>query len=86
MRRNQARNSPVCGRSRDEAHLDTLRRNMPEMDKLFTALDAGVTPNFLDIIAAISEMVAFYTESDQISEADKLLEEKMSQKNCRFCS
>lgn len=86
MSNNQEHKTPVRGRTRDEAHLDTLRRKMPEMDKLFTALDAGVTPNFLDIIAAIGEMVAFYTDHDQISEDLEDLQKKMSQKNCRFCS
>jgi len=59
---------------------------MPQMTRLFEILDAGVTPNFLDIMSAMSEMVAFYTDHDQNSAAEKILREKMSQKKCRFCS
>lgn len=44
------------------------------------------TPTFLDIISGISEMVAFHTDHDQISDDRFLLSEKMSGKKCRFCS
>lgn len=86
MTDNQAHSSPLAGFNRGEAYLDTLAEDMPEMTRLFAILDSGVTPNFLDIMRGISEMVAFYTDHDQISEDLELLEEKMSQKKCRFCS
>lgn len=86
MSDNQAQGSPVCGFNRDEAYLNTLKEQMPQMTRIFEILDSGVTPNFLDIMRGISEMVAFYTDYDQISEELELLEEKMSQKKCRFCS
>ncbi|MBA7612276.1 hypothetical protein ES703_19512 [subsurface metagenome] len=68
-----------------EAYLDTLKSKMPALHKLFTAPDEAYPPNFLDIMRGISEMVAFYTDCDQNSGRSILLEEKMSQKNCRFC-
>jgi allophanate hydrolase subunit 1 len=74
-----AAKSPV-----DETH-STLKSHLPEMTALFAALDAGYTPNFLDIMKAISEMVVFYTECDQIDVALEILQKKESQKNCRFC-
>lgn len=78
--------SQQAAKSPDQAYLDTLASDMPEMSRLFAILDAGATPNFLDIIAAISEMVAFYTDHDQI-EADKVCELlKRSGKKCRICS
>ena len=86
MRQNQEQDTAVCGQSQDEAYLDALGEQMPAMQKVFTALDAGGSLNFLDIMAAISEMVAFYTDCDQIEEVDRLLEEKMSGIKCRFCS
>lgn len=82
----QAHSSPVCGFNRDEAYLNTLAEQMPQTDRLFEMLGAGVTPNFLDIMSSISEIVAFDTDPDQISEDLDLLEENMSQKKCRFCS
>ena len=48
----------------DETLYDTLKFNMPNLDKLFTALILRNTPNFLDIIAGIAEKVAFYTNCD----------------------
>jgi len=86
MTDNQAHSSPASGFNRDEAYLNTLAEQMPQMQRLFEILDAGVTPNFLDVMRGISEMVAFYTDHDQISEDLELLEEIMSQKKCRFCS
>lgn len=59
---------------------------MPQMGALLDKLDAAETPNFLDILMAISNIVAFTTEGDQ---KDNQLVEKnisMSGKYCRFCS
>ncbi len=69
----------------EDAPYATLKSQMPELSRLFANLDAGYTPNILDMIAAISEMVAFYTESDQIPEADTPLDQKRSIKICPFC-
>ena len=73
-------------RTPSDATLDTLKSRLPQMSALFRDLDAGYTPNFLDMMKALSEMVAFYTECDQIAEADAPLGERMSQNKCRFCS
>ena len=59
---------------------------MPQMGALLDKLDAGETPNFLDILTAISNLVAFATECDP---NPNQLQEKnisMSGNNCRFCS
>lgn len=71
---------------RGEAYLHTLSEQMPAMNKIFTILADGYTPTFLDIIAGISEMVAFQTDHDLISDDRFLLSEKMSGKKCLFCS
>ncbi len=82
----QERGAAVCGQTPGDEYFDTLAEQMPQMTRLFTALGAGRTPNFLDVMAGISEMVAFYTDCDQNDAADKILEEKMSGIKCRFCS
>lgn len=82
----QERGATLCGQTTGDEYFDTLAEQMPQMTSLFTALAAGITPNFLDVMAGISEMVAFYTDHDQNDAADKLLEEKMSGIKCRFCS
>jgi len=81
----QTHRSHVKAKSRGDGYLNTLAEQMPALDRLFHELDQGRSPNFLDIMAAISEMVAFYTDRDQIDEACEILEEKMSQKKCLFC-
>ncbi len=82
----QTHRAAVCARSGGDEYIEALKKHMPALHRLFEILDAGATPNFLDIMAGISEMVAFYTECDQFDAASKLLEEKMSGKFCRFCS
>lgn len=60
--------------------------HMPALGRLLDNLDAGNTPTFLDIMAAISESVAFYTECDSNSECPVPDIYLMSGKYCRFCS
>ena len=86
MRDNQARRSPVCGLNRDEAYLNTLAEQMPETNRVFGILAAGRTPNFLDMMKVLSEIVAFDTDSDQNEELLDFAGENMSQNKCRFCS
>lgn len=86
MSNNQPRSTPVCALSPTDEYLNTLQEHLPALDKLFRILATGRTPNFLDVLKAISEMVDFYTNPDQLDEADKILREKVSGKNCRFCS
>ncbi len=86
MANERGRSSPVCGQTTGDEYLNTLAKQMPVMNRLFAALDANIAPNFLDVMSAISEMVAFYTNCDQKAASEFLIEEKMSQNNCRFCS
>lgn len=71
----------LCGQGQN-----TSKSDMPQMAALLDNLDRGITPNFLDFLSAISEMVAFYTECDQIDKVRKLTDQKMSVKKCLFCS
>lgn len=57
----------------------------PALGRLLDNLDAGITPTFLDVIAAISEMVAFQTECDPLESEQCLRFSEMSGKYCRFC-
>ena len=59
--------------------------HMPALGRLLDLLDAGTTPTFLDTMAAISEMVAFYTEDDSLESEESLRFFNMSGKICRFC-
>ena len=86
MSTNQEQEARCAGRTASDAALDTLKSQMPELSRLFANLDAGYTPNILDMIAAISEMVAFYTNHDQFGADGQTLDEIMSINKCRFCS
>jgi len=72
-----------------KTELDEYRRvvqsRMPAVAHLLDALDAGGEFNFLDIMAALSQIVAFHTECDQIESAESLRFPEMSQNKCRFC-
>lgn len=59
---------------------------MPAVGRLLDQLDARESPTFLDIMAAISEMVAFTTEGDSLESVESLRFSVMSGKYCRFCS
>jgi len=59
--------------------------HMAAMGRLLDQLDAGSIPNFLDIMAAISESVAFYTEGDSLESDESMRFFEMSGKYCRFC-
>ena len=61
-------------------------RALPAYANLVAMVHGGHHPNFLDVMAAISEIVAFTTNSDAIAEADVARSEEMSQNNCRICS
>lgn len=69
------------------AHTNTTLAEQPEaLRALFEKLSLGETPNFLEMMEAISGLVAFSTDTDSIQEdhINQLL--KRSQKKCRFCS
>jgi len=59
--------------------------HMPHVGSFLDLLDAGVTPTFLDIMAAISEIVAFTTECDSLDSVESLRFSEMSGNYCRFC-
>lgn len=86
MRQYRERNAPVERLNLDEATLTTLESNLPAMGRLFEKLARGEHPDFWDVMTALSEMVAFYTECDINPDRCKNDEEKMSEKKCRFCS
>lgn len=68
-------------------HTNTTLDEQPEaLRALFKQLASGQTPNFLEMMAAISDLVAFNVDTDSIQEdhTDRLL--KRSGKKCRFCS
>ena len=69
--------------------LDEYRRGVfskaPALGSLLDNLDAGSTPTFLDILAAISEMVAFYTECDYLESEECVRFFNMSGKKCQNC-
>lgn len=85
MTNTQARKASATTQTPSDEYLDALKSRLPQMASLFAALESGNTPNFLDMIAAISEMVAFHTECDQNSGSCEFDQEKRSQKICRFC-
>lgn len=72
-----------------QTNLDEYRRwvfsNMPALGRLLDALDGGGEFSFLDIMAAISEMVAFLTNSDLFDSVESMRFSEMSGKKCRFC-
>jgi len=59
--------------------------HMPALGRLLDQLDAGNTPTFLDIMSAISESVAFYTDCDSLEGEDSLRFSEMSGNKCLFC-
>ena len=77
------------GGAKAQQDLNEYRRGVfshtPALGRLLDALDAGSTPTFLDIMAAISEMVAFHTECDTLESEQCLRFSGMSVKYCRFC-
>jgi len=64
----------------------TLKPEHGALRHLVVIAEQGETPNFLDIFAALSEIVAFYTDCDlpQIELVENICE--MSVKKCLFCS
>lgn len=68
-------------------HTNTTLSEQPEaLSALFEKLSAGQTPDFLEMMSAISDLVAFSTDTDSISEDLSAEQQKRSGKKCRFCS
>lgn len=74
------------GLNRDGRHLETLSAQMKQTDALFAKLASGEHPDFLTVMAGISDMVAFYTDHDTNHSQLTAGQEKESGNNCRFCS
>lgn len=66
--------------------IDTPAEQPDALRRLFKKMESGVQPDFLEIMSAISEMVAFYTDYDSPTDVAQIEEFFMSQKKCRFCS
>jgi len=75
----------ATGRSVSDEYRRWVFSHMPALGRLLDNLDAGNTPTFLDIMTAISEMVALYTECDSFSVGPLEKNIIMSLKYCRFC-
>jgi len=73
------------GKSPDDEYRSRVFHDTPALGRLLDSLDAGTTPTFLDIMTAISEMVAFHTNPDLLESDESVRFPEMSQKNCRFC-
>lgn len=58
---------------------------MPQMGALLDKLDSGESPNFYDVMGAISNVVAFYMEGDSFKGVESMRFPEMSGKYCRFC-
>lgn len=58
---------------------------LDELKRFFKKMESGVQPDFLEIMTAISNLVAFYTDCDSFAQSADCEEFFMSQKKCRFC-
>jgi len=74
-----------AGQTVSDEYRKRVKSGMPAMAALLDKLDSGVSPNFLDILAAISDLVAFYTECDLDLPDPVEKNILMSGKFCRFC-
>lgn len=81
-----ARGAWLISENSDKIFRRPTPEELPLTWGLLEMLEDGVTPKILDIMGAISEFVAFYTDYDIESEdqIDALL--NMSGKKCRNCS
>ena len=75
-----------AGQTPSDEYLNTLICRMPETHRLFEMLGRNEHPDFLTIMKAMSEYVAFYTKCDNNGDGSWLINFNMSQKKCPFCS
>ena len=73
------------GQTTPEEYRRWVFSHMPAVGSLLDKLDAGGELNFLDVMAGISEIVAFYTEGDSLESEESVRFSVMSGKYCRFC-
>lgn len=65
---------------------ECIKRQTPLLDDLFNQLEAGMLPNCIELMGAISDLVAFHTKGEQESDGADCPTGNMSQNKCRFCS
>lgn len=82
----------ICGpeasqetRSGEAEYYDTLAEQMPELDLLFRGFAEGKMPDFLELMSALSDMVAYHTDCDTKLAGPASDTKFMSQNKCRFC-
>ncbi|MCK5616717.1 hypothetical protein KAR91_83420 [Candidatus Pacearchaeota archaeon] len=86
MRDDRPHSRPVSDFKQAEGYQTAPWDDMPQMQALFEKFAGPGDWNFLDVMAAISEMVGFYTNHD-INQEDPICDLlKMSQNKCRFCT
>ena len=86
MRTKRTHRASLCAQTPPGEALDTLKSKLPALARLFDNFEAGAAFNFLDILSALSEMVAFYTDCDQNTSDEDLEKIFESLNNCLFCS
>lgn len=69
----------------DSARLDQLMSCCPEVVHMLARIDQGYTPNVVEMMSILSEVVAFSTEDDINTRQPSAEPCFMSQKKCRFC-
>lgn len=60
----QERHAGAAGQTPGDACPSTLGERMPTLDALFAKMADGKMPNFLEVLAALSEMTEFNTDCD----------------------
>lgn len=81
----KAQSRPASGQTVSDEYRSYVYSRIPALGRLLDALDAGTTPNFLDVMAALSDLVAFYTECDTLESGESVRFCEMSGKKCLFC-
>lgn len=82
---NLERDTHCKGQTPSDEYLEALKSNMPHLSALFDNLSIGITPNFLDMMYVLEEIVAFSTKCDQFEDDPLKKNFGMSEKKCRFC-
>lgn len=86
MSQNPRTRTPVCAIKQGDPYQTTPWDDMPQMQALFEKFSSAQDWSFLDVMAAISEMVAFYTDHDINPAGPRNQLQEMSQNKCRFCA
>lgn len=73
------------GKSEPDSYQSATPDKIDQLKRFFKKMDSGIQPDFLEVMTAISNMVAFYTDCDTPRELAEVEDFSMSQKKCRFC-